>query len=81
MKNKMHKVFSPCSFYNKKKKGDNWTGSEIREITAVLRDPICRDELACDRILRDFRRHFIYPAIAILLGIITVVLFLCPHPV
>ena len=81
MKNKMHKVFSQCSFYNKKKKGDSWTGSEIREMGKVLDNPICRDELVWDGILRDFRRHVIYPTIAILLGIITVVLFLCLLPV
>ena len=77
MKNKMHKVFSQCSFYNKKKKGDNWTGSEIREMGTVLDNPICRAELAGDIVLRDFRRHYIYPAIAILLGVIAVTLYLC----
>ena len=76
-KTKMHKVFSLCSFYNKKKKGDSWTGSEIREMGEVLDNPICRDELVWDGILRDFRRHFIYPAIAILLVTIVVTLYLC----
>lgn len=76
-KNKMHKVFSRCSFYNKKKKGDSWSGSETREIAEVLRNPICVDELVSDKILRDFRRHFIYPAIAILLMTIVVTFYLC----
>lgn len=74
---KMHKVFSQCSFYNKKKKGDEWTSSEIREMAEVLRDPICRYELVWDGILRDYTRHVVLPAIAILLVAITVTLFLC----
>ena len=73
----MHTVFSQCSFYNKKKKGDSWTGSEMRELAGVLRNPICRDELVWDGILRDFRRHFVYPAIAILLTAIAIILYLC----
>ena len=77
MKNKMHKVFSLCSFFNKKKKGDSWTGSEIREVAEVLKNPICVDEIACDRVLRDFRRHFICPAITILLVAIAATLYLC----
>jgi len=55
MKKKMHKVFSLCSFYNNKKKGDSWN----------------------DGILRDFRRHYIYPAIAILFVAIVATLYLC----
>ena len=77
MKKKMHKVFSLCSFYNKKKKGDSWTGSEIREMAEVLRNPVCREELVWDGTLRDFRRHYLYPATAILLVTIAVVLYLC----
>ena len=73
----MHKIFSLCSFYSKKKKGDKWTGSEIREVAEVLKNPFCRDELVYDGILRDFRRHFIYPAIAILLVTILFTIFLC----
>lgn len=76
MKNKMHDVFSVCSFYNKKKKGDSWTGSEMREVAEVLKNPICVDEIACDGILRDFRRHFIYPAITILLVVIVATFYL-----
>ena len=77
MMNKMHDVFSACSFFNKKKKGDSWSGSEIREIGAVLDNPICRAELAGDIVLRDFRRHFIYPAVAVLLVTILATIFLC----
>ena len=77
MNNKMHNVFSLCSFYNKKKKGDSWTGSEIREMGEVLDNPICRDELVWDGILRDYTRHVVLPAFAILLVAITAVLFLC----
>lgn len=77
MKNKMHNVFSLCSFYNKKKKGDTWIGGEIREFAEVLRNPICRDELVWDGILRDFRRHYVYPAIAILLVTILFTICLC----
>ena len=74
MKNKMHNVFSLCSFY-KKKKGDSWTGgSEMREVGEVLRNPICREELVWDGILRDFRRHYVYPAISILLVTILVII-------
>jgi len=77
MKNKMHKVFSACSFYNKKKKGDSWTGSEIREMAEVLRDPICSYELVWDGILRDYTRHYVLPAIAILSVAIATTLYLC----
>jgi len=77
MKNETYKVFSGCSFYNKKKKGDSWTGSEIREMGRVLDNPICREELAWDIVLRDFRRHILYPAIAILLVAIVATLYLC----
>ena len=73
----MHKVFSQCSFYNKKKKGDTWTGSEIREMAEVLKNHIYRDELVWNGILRDFRRHYVYPAIAILLVASAATLYLC----
>ena len=49
----------------------------MRELAEVLRNPICRDELVWDGILRDFRRHYVYPAIAILLVTIVAVLYLC----
>jgi len=74
---KMRKVFSGCSFYNKKKKGDSWTGSEIREMGEVLNNPICREELAWNIVLRDFRRHFLYPGITIILVAISITILLC----